>query len=90
MISFPNEPKFYEKPSIQVNTEETTDEEWKVATKRKSKKKKPPKTGFCNFLSPKSYAEAAMPSSSSGSSPSSKLDQHTPPSEKAFWEAGSN
>jgi len=77
-----DEPKFYKKPSIEKGVSETngkpsinegTDSnegEWQLAQR---KKKRIPKNGaFCSFLSPKSYAQAAMTSSSSGSSPSSK------------------
>ena len=91
-----NEPKFYKKPSVETNTTNTVDGEWQVAQGKKKKTKKGPTT-FCNFLSPKSYAQAAMSSSSSGSSPSSKsstspLSKSDTPStsKKDFQEAGSD
>jgi len=77
-----NEPKFYKKPSVEkgdsesnekpsINTVTNSNEgEWQLAQRKK--KRTPKNVAFCNFLSPKSYAQAAMTSSSSGSSPSSK------------------
>lgn len=84
MVPPPHEATFSEKPVIQTNMEENTNEEWTVATRRKPKRKQTPTSNICSFLSPKSYAEAAISSSSSGSSPSSKSDQQD------FQQAGSD
>jgi hypothetical protein len=84
------EPKFYEKPALTVNTAEENATGWTpVATKRKSKKPKQSVSGICSFLSPKSYVEAAL-SSSSGSTPTSQSDQQNPRGEQDFHQAGSD
>jgi hypothetical protein len=84
------EPKFYEKPALTVNTAEENTTGWTpVATKRKSKKPKQSVSGICSFLSPKSYVEAAL-SSSSGSAPTSQSDQQNPRGEQDFHQAGSD
>jgi hypothetical protein len=86
------EPKFYEKPALTVNTTEDNTTGWTIAKKRKSKKPKQPMNGICSFLSPKSYVNAAL-SSSSGSTPTSQSDQQSPsrtPGEQDFHQAGSD
>jgi hypothetical protein len=80
-----DEPKFYEKPPTQT---ELDDDAWKLASRRKPKKKNPPKPTFCSLLSPRSYADVASSSSSSSknTTPSpqrdtSQANNQTPSSE---------
>jgi hypothetical protein len=85
-----DEPKFYEKPALTVDTTEEDTTGWTVTKKHKSKKPKQPMSGICSYLSPKSYVKAAM-SSSSGSTPTSQSDQQSVPpahGEQDFHQAG--